>query len=145
RYSLTFGLNAVGPDGFGYSAAVYPFESLELVGQPGVFTIIAGGDDSAAAVNLGSNSFNFYGQTYTGATALYVSTNGLITFGSSNTSYSNSDLTTSPSQSAIAALWDDLITGPGNPMVLGKFRDLNTDGTPDQLIIEWNQVYHYSS
>src|SRR5262249_15098868 len=82
RYTSTFSINLFGPDGFGYIASAGTFQNLELAGQPGVFTILASGDDSSAAVNLGSNTFSFYGTSYSGATALYVSTNGLITFGS---------------------------------------------------------------
>src|SRR5262249_55567673 len=42
--------------------------------------------------------------------SLYFSTNGLITFGSGNGEFDNSDLTFSPFQAAIAPFWDDLDT-----------------------------------
>src|SRR5262249_48749830 len=87
-------------------------------------------------------TFNFYGTSYT---RVYVSTNGLITFGSGNTSASNSDLTSSPSQRAIAVLWDDWTNTSGNPMLLGKYEDTNGDGVSDRLILEWNRVQGNSS
>jgi hypothetical protein len=147
RFTGSFTLShSIAADAYGYQASVTPFQNLEIAGQPGTFTIIASGDDVSAPVNLGSNTFNFYGTNYFGATSLYVSTNGLITFGSGNTEYFNTDLSGGdPSQAAIAVLWDDWITGPGSPMVIGQFQDTNGDGTPDQLVIEWNQVNHYSS
>jgi hypothetical protein len=48
-------------------------------------------------------------------------------------------------QPAIAVLWDDWIIGTGSPQGLYKMFDDNTDGVMDRLVIEWNQVYHYSS
>src|SRR5262245_18789431 len=86
-----------GPDGFGYTASTAPFENINLqLGQPGVFTILQGGDDAAASVNLGTNVFNFYGKTYTGANTLFVSSNGLITLGAGYIANRNTDLTTDP-------------------------------------------------
>src|SRR5262249_8358985 len=73
-------------------------------------------------------------------TSLSVSTNGLITFGGSNTSAANTDLTSSPSQRAIAPLWDDWTNTTGNAMLLQKYEDTNADGVNDRLIIEWNNV-----
>src|SRR5262249_3078683 len=35
----------LGPDGFGYTACAHPFQDLELLGQPGTFTILEFGDD----------------------------------------------------------------------------------------------------
>jgi hypothetical protein len=66
---------------------------------------------------------------------LFVSTNGLITFGTGNTAFSNADLTTSPTQAAISPFWDDLIvTGATNSAV--RYQVLGT-GTSTHLVIEW--------
>jgi hypothetical protein len=146
-YRLTFTLvpTTLGPDGFGHLATVNPFENLEIKNQPGTFTVLVSGNDVAVPVDLGTNSFTFYGTAYSGNNQLFVSSNGLITFGSGNSSSANSDLTTTPTQPAVAALWNDW-TKSGNdstgPMVLGKFEDPNGDGVPDRLILEWNQVHH---
>ncbi len=123
---------------FGYNACVGTFENINLeVGQPGVFVIIPGCDDCFAPVNLGANTFSYYGTTYTGNNQLFVSSNGLVTFDSGNASFTNTNLTTSPPQRAIAVLWDDWINQAAG-MVLGRF-----DG--DRLIVEWNSVRGFGS
>ena len=142
QFVLNFGINIFGPDGAGYRASAVPVQNLEIKNDPKAFTIITSADDESVAVNLGTNTFTFYGTTYTGS-QLFVSSNGLITFGSGNAEASNSDLSSDPTQTAIAPLWADWITGTGHPMILGKFVDLNGDGIPDELILEWNQVWHY--
>jgi hypothetical protein len=144
RYTATFNLNFVGPDPFGYTATAATYDYQSIVGQPGTFTILDYGDDSSATINLGTNTFNFYGTSYTGS-QLFASTNGLITFGSGNTSYSNGALT-SLSAPTIAALWDDWVTrNTGSKHILGRLVDGDGDGTVDKLLIEWNQPQHYST
>jgi hypothetical protein len=129
----------IGSEGFGYSAFTHQFEAIDLVpGAAGVFTIRSTGNNNSNLVTLPSGvSFNFYGTSYT---SFYVSTNGLITFGASNTSASNSNLTSSPSQRALAPLWDDWVNVSGQTMELGKYEDLNGDSVADRMIIEWNNV-----
>lgn len=137
------------PDGYGYLAQTVALQPINLdPNAPGVvnLTSLASVDDNAQVINLGSNSFNFYGVSYS---QLYVSSNGLVTFGSANGAYSNGDLASgSISQAAISVLWDDLYTGVnGSPddLVLYQLQDLNNDGTPDQLVIEWNEIHHLGS
>lgn len=150
QYTTSFSVvsTTIGPDGFGYTGTVYPFEDLELLDQPGAFTIISAANDQSVAVDLGTNTVNFYGTRYTGNNRLFVSSNGLITFGASNSSAMNSNLMMSPMQPAIAVLWADWVKSSGDPtgpMVLGLFEDVDGDGVPDRLIIEWNQVRHNGS
>src|SRR5207253_2126286 len=146
-HTSTFSVNPpgiIGPDAFGYDAATATTQSLELVGQSGTTGITFGNtDDDFAALNLGTNSFNFYGATYTGNTSVYVTTNGLITFGSGTTAYQNDDMS-SLTQPAIAVLWDDWIRGSGTPQELYKTFDDNADDVMDRLVVEWNQIYHYN-
>lgn len=126
-------------DAFGYLGCYGEAESIDLrPGDPGVFVIISGGDDVAASVNLGQNTFNFYGTTFTGNNQLFVSSNGLITFGAANTAFTNTNLTDVPLERAIAVLWDDWIGDDNSNMVLGRF-----DG--NRLIIEWNDVRHFGA
>ena len=129
----------IGSEGFGYSAFTHAFETIDLVpGGTGVFTIRSTGNNNANLVTLTTgNTFNFYGTTYG---SFYVSTNGLVTFGSSNTSASNADLTTAPTQRALAPMWDDWVNVSGQTMELGRYDDLDSNGTADRLIIEWNNV-----
>jgi hypothetical protein len=121
-----------------YSVGSTPFLPVNLVsGAPGVFTIIQYADDTSVGVDLGSNRFNFYGTTYSGANSLFVSSNGLITFGSPDAAFGNQDLTLYPQQASISPLWQDLIKTSGSPMVLGEF-----DTADNELIVQWNQAPH---
>src|SRR5206468_5701824 len=96
----------LGSEGFGYSAYTQLYQAIDLVpAATGVTTIRSTGDNNTNTITLATgNTFNFYGTSYT---SLIVSTNGLITFGSANTSAANTDLTSAPTQRAIAPLWDD--------------------------------------
>ncbi len=135
-------LLAVGPDGFGYRADATAYQNLNLTaGAAGVVSLAGAlGDDVAAPLPLGSDVVRFYGSTYTGNSALYVSSNGLITFGTPNTEYQNTDLTAVPSQPAIAPLWTDLLTGTPPADVLYKFYDDDGNGTRDRLVVEWSDA-----
>ena len=146
RYAATFTIDYFpGPDGYGYEAHPTGVESIDLSqGGPGVFAILDDVDDSYNSVDLGGNTFNFYGVNYTGPDTLWVSSNGLITLGYGDATYTNTDLGSWPEAPAIAPLWDDWVTFvDSGDMVLGRFDDLTGDGTPDRLVIEWN-VYAYS-
>jgi hypothetical protein len=139
QYTARFMINhCLGPDGFGYTACVHPFEDIDLdPAAKDVFPILASGDDTSVRVSLGTNTFNFYGTVYD---SLFVSSNGLISVGSANSSAANDILLSAPLQPAIAPLWGDWIKTSGSPMILGKFEDTDHDGTPDRLIIQWNRV-----
>jgi subtilisin family serine protease len=143
-YTAAFTLDySPGPDAFGYEGSMEPVENIDLIpGQPGVFIILDGVDDSYATVDLGTNTFAFYGTVYSGA-SLFVSSNGLISFGSGDASYGNGDLTTYPSGATIAPLWDDWVTYNDTDIILGKFEDVNGDGTMDRLIVEWSDIWRY--
>src|SRR5262249_47817723 len=80
-----------------YAATATTFQNIELLGQPGTFpvqfrngTFLA--DDDIGTIDLGANTFNFFGTTYS---SLIVSSNALITFGGSNSplDYANTNLT----------------------------------------------------
>ncbi len=130
---------ALGPDAFGYNAALVAPPNLEIDGQAGTFTILAASDDDSVPVSLNGNTFNLYGVTYT---SLYVSANGLISFTGPDTRYQSEDFTSEAGGPLIAPLWDDWIKTTGTPMVEGQFRDF-VNGKPTHLILEWNQVQHY--
>lgn len=148
RYTVNFAVvppGVVGPDSFGYDARSVPVQSLSLTDQTGVTSLsFTNTDDGTRTLPLGTNTFNFYGTTYTGANQLYVSTNGLLTFGAASDAYQNDDLS-SLALPTIAVLWDDWIIGSGNPQVRYKFFDDNGDAVNDRLVIEWNRIYHYQT
>jgi extracellular elastinolytic metalloproteinase len=134
---------ALGADAFGYVAVANAPLAIDLVaGGAGVVTLLGNAlDDEFASIPLGTNTFRFYGTQYAGSSPLYVSTNGVITFGSPTTEYINTDLTAVPPQATIAALWDDLITlATGDSSVLYRFDDTTGDAVPDRLVVEWNNV-----
>jgi hypothetical protein len=135
-YTTTFSISPAAPT---YTAAATAFENLELFGSSGAFTVIPQADDETAPIDLGSNTFNFYGVTYTGANQLYVSSNGLISLGFPNREFASQSLGSSPAPNGpiLAPLWDDWYKADGvsQPMVLAKF-----DG--DRLIVEWHQVHY---
>ena len=130
-----------------YAASAAAFESLDLVPRaPGVFSVVDNVDDDTAAIDLGSNTFNLYGTTYTGASSLFASSNGLLSFGSDVGYSGNTDLTFAPGQATIAPLWDDWRTDLDlNDQVLAKLEDTTGDGVADRLIVEWSRVQHYAT
>ena len=79
-------------------------------------------------------------------TTLFATSKGLITFGRGNSAFTNNDLTSNPSQAAIAPLWDDwrtdldsndavyaaVIPDPFNPGFL-------------QVVVRWELIQHFSS
>jgi uncharacterized delta-60 repeat protein len=148
RYSATIEIDhCPGPDGFGYQACAATFENIDLIpAATGVVTLLEGVNNTTAVVDLGTDTFNFYGTSYTGNGQLFVSDNGLITFGSGTGAFGNTDLGTFPSQAALAPLWDawrtDYDGGATEDQVLGKFEDLNGDSNNDRLVLEWNRVRH---
>ena len=66
----------------------------------------------------------------------------LITFGTANSSDTNTDLSTSPSQAAISAFWDDLyVTGATDSKVV--YQVLGS-GSSTHLVVQWNDISFYS-
>src|SRR5439155_12591487 len=126
-----------------YDFGATSFQWVELLNNglaiPSAFGITGTGDDWANPVNLGSNTINFYGTTYSGPTALWASTNGLLTFGSGNSSFIPGDLLTNPGQAAIAPLWMDLYDNDPNHLMISA----EIDSVNNRLIIEWDHVYDY--
>ncbi len=131
---------AIGPDAFGYRAVAVPFdfEDISTTGAP----VLVDTDDSVVQLTedqLADYQFEFYGTTHTN---LFVGSNGLITFGTPNESFANTDLALSPLQASIAPLWDDLVTFGSADAVYWQVR-----GQDDQqrLIVQWNDVNYIDS
>ena len=132
----------VGPDGFGYSAvSVAPqFVDISPAGPSPTpnAPLLVGVDDGTAALssaNLSGFSFHFYNSTYT---SLYISSNGLLTFGTANSAYDNTDLTAGLPQAAIAPLWDDLVVGGGSQS--GVYWQVQGAGMNQRLVVQFNEV-----
>lgn len=126
---------AYGPDLFGYvgSSTTFAFQDIRTTGTVLIGT---GQDDVSSQITpgmLNGFTFSFYGTVYN---TLWVSSNGLITFGSSNSAFVNTDLTSSPTQACIAPFWDDLHTG-----TIGNVRfQVFGSGTNQELVIQWTDV-----
>jgi hypothetical protein len=145
KFTSTFSIinPTIGPDAFGYTASLNPPTSfIELKGDNSAFTVITSSFfGTSVQVNLGANVFNFYGHVYTGANQLFVSSNGLISFGTPDSAYFNTNLTSSPFEPVMAPLWGIWtkdFSDPSGPMVLGKL-----DAVNNRLILEWNDIHWY--
>jgi hypothetical protein len=132
---------SIGPDAFGYSATdAVPFHFADITATG--TRVLANMDDAAVSANIGF-TFNFYG---TGYTDLFISSNGLLSFGTPNTAFTNLNFaagTVGVDQPAIAPWWDDLVTNdPGDDAVYYE-----TDGAPGSRImtIEFHQMGFFSS
>ena len=100
QYTASFSLNRTGPDGFGYTASVHPFEAIDLVpGAPGVVSILTNANDASVIVDLSGNTFTFYGTVYS---SLIVGTNGVIGFGAANNVAANTNLVLIPLRAGIS-------------------------------------------
>ena len=125
--------------GGAYQAAAVSanFEDISETG-----TVIAGltnVDDASVSIPIGF-TFPFYGVANT---TVFVSSNGLLTFGTGNTAFTNADLTTTPAQASIAAFWDDLHTGGGQP-ASNVFFQVSGEGSDQHLTIQWNQIRFFT-
>ena len=138
-------LLSVGPDASGYFADESAPLDIDLVpGDPGVITLLDHTIDGYAPLDLLGNTFRFYGKTYTGSQALWVSTNGVITFDAPDYTFGNADLGYAPYQPAVAPLWDEWITYAHDlDQVIYRFDNTDADPEPDRLVVEWNDVQHY--
>jgi hypothetical protein len=117
------------------AAAASTFDNISTTGAAISFTNT---DDGATQIPIGF-TFALFGTTYTN---VFVSTNGLLTFGTADTDFTNADLTSSPTQAAIAPFWDDLIVaGATNSHV---YDQVLGSGASARLVIQWNNVSFFS-
>jgi hypothetical protein len=114
------------------SAISATFEDISATGT----AVLINADDVNTSINI-PFAFNFYGVDYS---TVFFSDNGLITFGSGTSSNTNGSLSTSPSQAAIAVLWDDLETGSDGV----KWQVLGSAGNR-RLVIQWDNVRYWTS
>lgn len=114
----------------------YGFEDISSSGT--AISDLSDADDASVSIPIGFN-FNFYNTTQT---SVFVSSNGLMTFGGGDSAFTNGDLTTSTSLAGIAPFWDDLIvTGDSNSNV---FYQVLGSGATQRLVVQWNQVSFFS-
>jgi hypothetical protein len=130
----------IGPDSFGYAAFATSMEPIDLAPADGaVLTLIDNARLRSVPLDLGTNTFTLYGQTYSG-TALWVSTSGLITVGPIQPGPAT-NLQRGIDTATIAPLWADWATDDNDhDAVLRRFDDTNADGAADRVVVEWDRV-----
>lgn len=128
-----------GPDAFGYE-----FIDSDEPGGPdfnwvditGTGTSVTLGDDASILVPL-QFAFSFYGID---KTEVRISSNGYLTFGTSGTSFSNSNIpSTSVPNDMICPFWDDL-NPAGSPG--GTIHYLST---ATQFIVQYTNIRHFGT
>ena len=119
-----------------YTATAVAFNFFDISATGTQLAGISDADDATQAVAL-PFSFTFYDVPYN---SLFVSSNGLITFGSANADFSNSPLSVEPPQAAIAPYWDDLWTVDPDGDV--RTQTLGPVGSR-QFIIQWTAVDYF--
>jgi uncharacterized repeat protein (TIGR03803 family) len=135
--TVTNGVSAVGYVVSG--SAPFAFENISGTGT----RVLADVDDSFVSANIGFN-FNFYASNYT---SLFINVNGLLSFGTDNSAYSNVNLTnTSPSVDvpSMAILWDDWVTTASLGADAIYYQTLGSPGNR-RFVVQWNNLFGYST
>lgn len=103
-----------------------------LEGGAGTAVLPSTDDGATAAINF-PFVFQFYGTIYT---SYYISSNGIVTFGTSNTAYSNSCFQTAMPE-GLYINWDDMITTGGQVAYY-------YDAANHWLVISYYNIGHFS-
>jgi len=125
-----------GPDEFGYTwTELLMFSWIDAT--VGTNTGLAGDDTHTGPIDIGFD-FKFYESTYS---QVYVSTNGLLTFGQGFDHYQNTPVPyPAYPNSLVAAFWDDLCVNYGGYNT-GAIYYLRQGTAPNRsLTIEWYRV-----
>jgi len=124
----------------GYTATAIPFAFTDISATG--TTILQNVDDSTTTVTLPAGfAFSFYGVPIS---TLFPSSNGLIAFGSANSSFSNATLSANPTQAAIAPFWDDLYLFNATGTATLKSQIVGAVGSR-QLILQWDKVNFFAN
>jgi hypothetical protein len=124
------------------AAVSFDFEDISATGHVGIAPSVDDSYFQLTAANLGGFQFEFFGTTYD---SLFVSSNGLITFGSGSSAYTNTNLTASPSQAAIAAFWDDLYIDDSESPEAALLWEVRGSGSDQRLILQWHEIRFFEN
>jgi hypothetical protein len=128
-----------GPDAFGYTwidsdelgGPVFAWVDISTVGTP----VSLSDDDSEGPIAMGF-SFPYYENTYS---EFYVSSNGILTFGSGSSTTSNVGIpNTGTPNDMISVWWDDLDPSDGGTVYTYQ------DGASGRFIVTWDGVPNYT-
>jgi hypothetical protein len=119
-----------------YTASAVAFSFFDISATGTLLPTASSSDDTFESVAL-PFTFRFYDTDYV---SMFVASNGLLTFGSGNSTFTNADLTADPPQAAIAPYWDDLHPGLAGDVLV------ETVGAPgsQQFIVQWNGVAYFA-
>ena len=96
-------------------------------------------DDGSVRVNIssvfGPAGMNVYGTSYS---SIYINTNGLVTFASSNHTYTPSTSLSAMGQPSIAAFWTDIDISKGGDIIW------DIDPSSGKVTITWLNVAPYT-
>jgi len=122
-----------------YQATVLPIKSEDIsaTGNVGMASYVDDGYFELTADDLAGFEFELYSTTYD---HVFVSSSGLITFGSGTSRCSNSDLTASPDQAAVAAFWDDLVVSTSESPDAAVLWEVWESGDDQRLILQWHEI-----
>ncbi len=126
--------------GVGYQAAEVPF-AFDEISSTGT-RVLAGADDDFVGASI-DFPFTFFG---TSQTTIFISSNGLLSFGGGSADYANVDLTsqsTDVNVPTIAPLWDDWQTFQSGADAV-YYQTLG-DAPNRRFVVEWHVVDHYFS
>jgi hypothetical protein len=110
--NCTNGMCTTIPNAFSYAVTTSPLSFVNACTQLGAVTMLRSVDDETASVML-PFSFRFHGVP---VAATWVSSNGLVGFGSPTSTFSNEctfNPQADPAPNSILAFWDDLLTRTG--------------------------------
>jgi len=95
----------------------------------------AASDDDSKLLDIGF-TFPFNNSNYT---QVWVNSNGMLSFSSSTSTYSNKNIPYSAEPQSVYPYWDDLYRRGSSSITYGK---LGT-GASSRFIVSWNDVPHY--
>ncbi len=129
--------SSLGPDAFGYTGTALSSQFVDI-SSTGTDSLQGDRNSTEQITWTTGFTFTFYGTTYSSG-SLFVSSNGLITFGSANRSSTSQQLNSlqAPSQATIAPFWDSLVVSGGANS--GVFLELLGSGSNQELVVQWNQ------
>lgn len=125
-------------DGYTATRLTYSFEDISSTGTG----ILANQDNNTSSIKL-PFVFRFFNVNYNTQTDLFISTNGLLSFGSAYPNANNESLTSLSTAipPTIAVLWDDLTFNTAtNPDANRVYYQTLGSGNSERLVIQWDKA-----
>lgn len=133
-------LLAIGATGASAQATLLEAPGGGYGGEPGALSSTDDGFERVSIADAFPNGILLNGTTYDSA---YIGTNGYVTFGHGNSSYSPEGIAGYTAGPIVAPQFDDL--NPANGGTIHYFQSLPSDGRPGVAVITWNAVAPYTT